>query len=292
MLCLSDMFGIKIDRRISSLAHSDSGNLAITSDECAYIFNPHGKLLNKVCGKFSMDDASYSNGRFGFINRDSYAYITDENGKLIKRIRTGDYYNRAITMTPDGFMVCGRKCAFFDFSGNKIWSVELDFSPYGRPAFHNGYWYVPGSLYELFIVKDGSIIKKIPLKGDVLSVATCGDYLAVSTMFYIYLYRLDDPENPEEIWKINKVGEEKLTNNKQVAFSPDCKYIAVANTNERKLLLFKINGELALSRWYGPIGRVTLVDWRRDILAVGIDPRLVSVFRIGYPAIKFPALKL
>ncbi len=40
-----------------------------------------------------MDGASYSNGRFGFINFDDYAYITDENGNLIKKVHVGVVYN-------------------------------------------------------------------------------------------------------------------------------------------------------------------------------------------------------
>ena len=281
MICLSRIWSYETGDMIHGLAFSSNGNLGAAShDGCAYIFDPNGNLLNRVCGNDWMVGASYSNGRFGFINNDGYAYITDENGNLIKKIHIGYDYNQAITMTPNGFVACGDRCAFFDFNGDKLWDMDVK-AVLNGPSYYQGYWYVANfDSNKLLIIKDGSIVKEISYDELAFDTAICDKYLAVSTYSYLYLYDLSNPKNPREIW--NRGGSNWTY---QVAFSPDCKYIAVADTSNHKLKIYDINGNLILEKKYD--AEVWSVAWWRDRIAVGLDDGTMYVYRKRSPHIKF-----
>ena len=291
MNCLTRFWSFntnKITKRIHGLAFSSNGNLGAAShDGCAYIFDPNGNLLNRVCGNDWMVGASYSNGRFGFINNDGYAYITDENGNLIKKIHIGYDYDYLITMTPNGFMACKWMCAFFDFKGNKLWDMVID-HVYNGPSYYKGYWYVADN-YKLLIIKDGKKVAKIVKRilyeyndgyESVRDTAVCGRYLAVLTDLHLYLYNLRKPKNPREIW--NK-GELEMP--KEITFSSDCKYIAVAGDDDNKLKIYDIRGNLVLDKSFGSY--IISVAWWRDRIAVGLLDGRMYVYREGSPRIKF-----
>jgi len=239
-----ELYKIKFDKSIYDITFSDNGNLGVTSD-CAYVFDQSGYLLNKICGKYGMHDASYCCGRFGFINSDFHAYITDQNGNLIKKVYVGDKYYNAITMTEDGFVACRRKCALFDFNGNKLWDVNVGRVENG-PSYYKGYWYVADwGLGKLLIIKDGKIIKKIHYGKIANDTAVCGKYLAVSTEHHLYLYDISDPENPKEIWKVGGFNVAR-----QVAFYSNCRHIAVTDKYNKKLKIYNINGDLLFEMEY------------------------------------------
>jgi len=275
MLCLAQLWSYKAENRVWSIAFSDNGNLGVASaGNCAFIFDPNGNLLNKVCGNSGMADASYSNGRFGFINWDDYAYITDENGNLIKKVYVGDYYDEAITMTSNGFVACYSECAFFDFDGNKIWDVDVGEVENG-PSYHKGYWYVADWAWnKILVIKDGSIVKEISYGEYTWDTAVCDNYLAVSTRYHLYLHDLSDPRNPREIW--NRGGFDSAF---QVAFSPNCKYIAVADRYNHKLKIYDINGNLVLEKGYDD--EVWSVAWWMDRVAVGLADGTLHTYRIN-----------
>ena len=281
-LSLTQLWSYNAGGTIEGLAFSDNGNLGASSwDNCAYIFDPNGKLLNKVCGIGDMDDASYSNGRFGFINHDDYAYITDERGNLIKKIHVGDAYDSAITMTSNGFVACWSRCALFDFNGNELWDVDVGRVENG-PSYYKGYWYVADIDWKkLLIIKDGSIVKEINYGENALDTAVCGKYLAVSTATHLYLYDLSDPTNPREIWKRGGLSGCGGNGCLRVTFSPDCKYIAVADTNNYKLKIYDINGNLVLEKEYD--NEVWSVAWWMDRIAVGLNDGGIYVYKVeGY----------
>jgi len=141
-MSLFQLWHYKAGGLIEGLAFSDNGHLgAASNDDCAYVFDPNGNLLNKVCGNDGMSDASYCCGRFGFVNLDNYTYITDQNGNLIKKMYVGYDYDNAITMTEDGFVACHYRCALFDLNGNKLWDLDVGWVGNG-PSHYNGYWYV------------------------------------------------------------------------------------------------------------------------------------------------------
>jgi len=265
-----ELYSIELENIVHSLAISDNGHLGATSwDNCAYVFHPNGKLLNKICGKYGiydekygMYDISYCCGRFGFVNLDDYVYITDENGNLIKKINVGHDYKEAITMTEDGFVACRYKCALFNFNGNKFWDLEVGHVVNG-PSHYNSYWYVADKGWlKLLIVKNGSVVNEIEYNEWAYDTAVCGKYLAVSTFSYLYLYDLSDPENPKEIWKV-----EGFYGARQIAFSPNCWSIFVADKEGKKLKIFGINGRQTYEIDYE--GDVFSVASRNGWIAVG-----------------------
>ena len=283
MICLSRIWSYETGDAIQGLAFSDNGNLGTSpQNKCAYILDPDGKLLNKVCGEKKMAGASYSNGRFGFINVDGHVYITDENGNLIRKIHVGNDYKHSITMTPNGFVACGDRCAFFDFNGDKLWDVDVLWVENG-PSYYQGYWYA-ADWNKLLIIKDGKVVKRIEYGEDSFNTAVCGKYLAVSTKYHLYFYDLSNPKNPREIWKV-----EGFNLASQVAFNPDCKYMAVADNDNQKLKIYDINGNLVLEKKYDTY--VISVAWWKDRIAVGPWNGRIYVYRVGFPSMEFPILE-
>jgi len=285
MLCLDLLWSYEVGSTINGLAFSDNGNLGVSSwNKCAYTLNPNGNFLNKVCGNGFMYDVSYSDGRFGLINFDGHAYITDENGNLIKKVHVGSDYDHAITMTPNGFVACLNKCAFFDFDGNKLWDVDVGGVTNG-PSYYKGYWYVADlSWNKLLIIKDDSIVRKISYGEGAYDTAVCGNYLAVSTHYHLYLYDLKDPRDPKEIWKIGK-----FSNAKQVVFSQNCKHVAVADSYSDKLKIYDIDGNPVLEITYRD--SVGSVAWRRNKLAVGLNDGKIYAHEVSQLLMKFLAVE-
>jgi len=259
---------IKMRDSVVSLAFSDNLNLGVASrNSCAHVFDRNGNLLNRVCGGDYMNDVSYCCGKFGFVNYDGYAYITDQNGDLVKKIHVRDDYDMAITMTKDGFVACCYRCALFDFNGNKIWDLDVERVDNG-PSRYQGYWYVADWYRnKLLIVKEGEIIKEIYYDEEAYDTAVCGKYLAVGTKHNLYLYDISNPTNPKELWKVGG-----FKSALQVTFSPDCKYIAVADKYNKKLKIFNIEGDLILEKEYQ--NRVYSVAWKNDRIAVGTETDL------------------
>ena len=280
MLCLSELWTRKIGGSIEALTYDDNGNLGVASnDGCAYIFDSDGNLLNKICGDGWMNNASYSNGRFGFINWDGYAYITDENGNLMFKVYVGDDYTYAITMTSNGFVACGYRCAFFDFDGDKLWDVDVGEVDNG-PVRHKGYWYMADGYWgKLLIVKGGKIIKEINYGEDAYATAVCDKYLAVSTYSHLYLYDLNNPANPKEIWK---VGGFKLAY--RVVFDPNCKCMVVADTGNHKLKVYSAFRIPVYKKYYGSSNNdeVWSLAYWRDRMAVGLYDGRICVYKVIY----------
>ena len=276
---LVQLWHYEVGDKIYDLTFSDNGHLGATSwDHCAYVFNQNGKLLNKVCGNGVMNGASYCCGRFGFINDDGYVYITDKDGNLIKRVDVEEDYSNVITMTEDGFVACWKRCAFFNFNGNKLWDLMVGDIENG-PSYHNGYWYVADTWGKLLIVKDGNVISEISYGDLTEDTAVCGNYLVVSTDSHLYLYNIDNPADPKEIWKVEEFN---LAN--QVVFSPDCKHIAVTEIKNHKLKILDIEGNLVLEKEYNQYedwrDQVWAVAWWRDRLAVGLGDEDIYVYKV------------
>jgi len=276
------MFGplkiIKMKNVVWSFTFSDKGNLGIVSDKCGYVFDRNGSLLNRVCGNNNMNDVSYCCGKFGFVNWDGYVYITDENGKLIKKVHVGEDYDKAITMTKDGFVACEWGCAFFDFNGNKLWVSDVG-NVGSSPSYYKGYWYVTGKWSDdnnnwqdkLLIMKDGNVVNDISYYEWAHDTAVCGKYLAVSTETHLYLYDLSDPKNPKEIWKVGGFDWAR-----QVAFSPDCEYIAATDARNHKLKIYNVKGDLIFEKEY--YDNVISVAWKNGRMAVDVGTDLIIYF--------------
>ncbi|ALU11727.1 hypothetical protein EYM_04150 [Ignicoccus islandicus DSM 13165] len=250
---------------IGDMALSSNGNLGIASwDNCAYIVDPNGNLLGKKCGRYSMDGAGYSNGVFGFVNLDDYVYLFYENGTFWKKIAVGDSHDTAIVLFDKGFIACDGYCAKYDFNGNKYWDTNVG-GEVQDVVVHKGYVYAANhGSYKLQILDldTGEIVKEISYDYYTGSVNACGNYLAVIAD-ELYVYDISDPVNPRLLWK--SVGLNVGWGEHTPAFSPDCKYIAVADTRNM-LNIFDINGDVVYSKY---MGGTWSVAWWRDRLAVG-----------------------
>ena len=261
---LHEGWSYEIGDKVRALAFSDSGLLGVASwNSCVYIFDQDGKLLNKECGLGWMTDASCSGEVFGFTNASGYAYLF-KGSAFWKEVKVGNYYSSAIAVLSDGFIVCGWRCALFDFSGNRKWDATVKYVV-NSPAVSEEYAYVADG-YALRILKlsDGSEVREISSEEYAWNTAVCRNYLAVGTSSHLYLYDISDPESPAELWKAGG-----FVTVWDIAFSPDCRYVAVADANNQELRIFGINGRLILEKKYG--APVTAVAWWEDKIAVGLS---------------------
>ncbi|ALU11573.1 hypothetical protein EYM_02635 [Ignicoccus islandicus DSM 13165] len=271
------------------IAFSEDGKMGIAPawDGCAHILDPDGNLINKFCGKSSMDDVSYLNNKFGFVNFDGYAYILNPDGTLWKKIYVGSDYGEAIVMLPNGFIACWYRCAYFDFNGNEHWDINVGVVEY-RPSVYNNYIYIADMSWDKLIVVElnsGNIVKEITYDEPVDDTAVCGKYLAVTTDHYLYLYEIDDPLNPRELWKASGFDNSGSYERGGIAFSPDCRYLAVADRGNNELKLFNVRGELVLTKEF-PSG-VWSVAWWNDRIAIGLGNHEVHVYKLeGYTPTK------
>ena len=273
---LKELWSYKTGDAVVGLAFSTNGNLgAASADDYYYVFDPKGGLLNKKCGSWEMEDASFSNDKFGFVNDDNHVYITNEDGSLWKEIYVGYDYKETITMLPDGFIACQDRCAYFDFNGNMKWDMDVGWVDNG-PSVYNGYVYVADiDDKKLLILKlsDGSKVNGIYYGEEARDTAVCGNYLAVVTNHHLYLYDLSDPANPREVWSVGGIND-----GWQAAFSPDCRYVAIADRDGRKLRIYDLQGNEVLKKSYGT--SVTAIAWFRDRIAVGLYNGEIYVYKL------------
>ncbi len=265
---LIESWHFKANAPVVSLTFSDDGILGVASwDRCVYFFNQDGSVIRELCVGSAINDISYCCGKFGFVTMTGYAYITDNYGNLLKEFNVG-YYYEAITLLPDGFIVCASWCALFDFYGNKEWVTPVGYVLNG-PAVVNGYVYAPGAYLFIIRLSDGERVKSIDVGDTFIDTAVCGNKLAALASHHLYLYDLSDPLNPVEIWSTDEI-----VYGSQVAFSPGCNYIAVADDGGHELKVFNSSGTLVFEKKYDIYGdlddRVLSVAWWGDKLAVGL----------------------
>lgn len=279
----------KTKDRIMSLVFTEDGYLgAASKDGCAYVFNPNGTLISKVCGDGDMLYASYSDGTFAFINADGYVYFVNKQGELTEKINVGSSY-ATISITPYGFIVCGYSCTYFDHNGNIVWNTDIGYT-YNDPAYYNGYWFVADSWGKLVVIDNstGIIVAERVYNSDYpIDVARCNNYLALTTSGDLYLYKVNVTDT-DEIY-LDLLWRKDVGTPTQVSFSADCRYVAVANTWNEEYLIYDIEGNLLLDyRYYEDIDAsdyndymVTSIAWYGNTtLAVGLNDGEIHVYKI------------
>jgi hypothetical protein len=251
-------------------------------------FDSNGNLIKSKCGSDEMTDASYSNGIFAFTNYDDYVYLYDASRRTWTYVYVGDEYDDAITILPNGdFIACQTRCAYFrklwwsrwGSEWSKKWDVDVGKVVNGPAVYNNSYAYIPDTYGKVLIVNIGSGRKEAEMSfaGKVYDVAICKNYLAVSTENSLYLYKISNPTDPTSLWRV-----EGFNDAVSVTFSPDCKYIAVADSKNAKVKVYDINGNMILEKEIGTFRhpKPLSVAWWFNRLAVGYDGYKES-FAIG-----------
>ncbi len=273
---LSELWSYNVVGPVYGLAFSDDGLLGVASwDGKAYILDPRGRVLKIMKAYESLRDASYSSGKFAFVSHDNYVNITEKGTLVSKRYYVGPEMNEAVTVTDKGFMACWTKCAFYSFNGSALWDINSTWGVKNGPAYSSGYWYIADwDGEQLLIVKDGKLLNIIKYDEWSYDVAACGSRLAVTTSSNLYLYDLSDPTEPKELWKRGGFAEAY-----QLAFSPNCKYVAVVDVGKRELEVYGSDGKM--------LTRVSLesapysVAWWGDEIATGLENGKVIVFKFS-----------
>jgi len=267
------------------IALSDDGHLAAIDGKYIVFFDRTGRRINTVRGYLLEDNISYCCGRYGTINSCGEVFIYDTSGNLIKTLTTVYGFHGMMSLAPDGFLVCGTfSCRMFSYDGKMSWEVQEVYTP-NEPAHCCGYWYIPNSRYKstVMVVRRGDVLNEItdPISS-IVDLAACGYYLAVATSVTLYLYDLSDPLEPELIWW------RKFGTIRQVAFSPDCTYLAVADEAAGSIKVVGVSGhkqaELLLVRpkmWYDRT--VVSVDWRGGIIAAGTEDGKIYALSGSFP---------
>ena len=267
---LEPLWSFRSEGYVYGLAFSDSGRLGVaSSDGHAYIIQPNGELIFQGHSYLPMYAVSHCCGKFGFLDSGVTVFVIYDDGYVDGKINIDKlykpYYYSGVTLSQDGVMVCAHGCGFFDFRGRKIWEIRhsLPLVEHG-PSYYQGYWYI-AAWFSLDIVKDGHEVNSIDHKDFTriyIDTAICDKYLAVTTEKHLILYDISDPENPREIWNVDGFDYAR-----DVAFRPDCRYIAVADMDNRKLKIYDINGNFVEDWSFDD--KVCSVAWWNDIIAVG-----------------------
>ncbi|UXD22569.1 hypothetical protein IPA_06310 [Ignicoccus pacificus DSM 13166] len=294
-LCL--FWTYKTGNSVNELAFSEDGHLGVAAGSCAYILDQNGNLVSKYCEIGAMSDVSYCCDKFGFINWNGNAYIYDLINGTWGRIYVGDGYDHAITMLKDGFLAGDYNLAYFKFDGSKKWDMSMNYiTNYlgNGPAVYKEYVYVPrygwfhwgeGAL-TILKLSNGSEVKSILFNENVWDAQVCGKYLALGTAHHVILYDISDPTNPRLLWgfggmatRCNGVG---CGGARNVAFSPDRRYLISTNVEDKKIHIFNIQaGKQVLERLFEDW--VISVSWWRDRIAVGLRNGIVYVFKFIKP---------
>ncbi|UXD22203.1 hypothetical protein IPA_02555 [Ignicoccus pacificus DSM 13166] len=275
--------------KVYATTFSNNGELGVATRRCAYVFNEDGKLIARECGGGRMSDVSYCCNKFGFVNRNDRAYIYDMKRGAWDQIRVGYSHHWAITILQEGFLVGRSKLAYFTFDGSKIWDVEIPWIPHG-PAVYGKYIYVPRfewhsegiNALTILELPSGDELRTITFDEKVRDVQVCGRYLALSTIHHIHLYNLNDPIDPELLWKRGGIASRCIREGcggaVSVAFSSNCKYILGADYDDKRIHIFDINGNKILEREFESY--VLSVAWQQDKIAIGLGNGRVYIFEV------------
>jgi hypothetical protein len=261
----------------------EDGTLGVGAQNCIFVLDSMLRVLDKRCGEKAVVDASHSNGVFAFVSMDEHVHLF-RSGKYWRSVKVGDELTNAVAVLPDGFIACYKKCARFTFDGEKLWEISV-----GRVgnevAVRGEHAYVglldgrfpPPVTTELLILdlKSGRKLGRVEHEGNTYSVASCGDYLAVGTLWHLYLHDISDPARPRVLWKA-----EGFSGVASIAFSPGCAGLAVADHSNKKLKLFTAGGRLFGERKYRDV--TWQVSWGAHMLAVETEAK-IYIYRFTSP---------
>ncbi|ALU12756.1 hypothetical protein EYM_07180 [Ignicoccus islandicus DSM 13165] len=253
----------------SKIVLSENDVVGVACGSCFYMLDSDGNLIMRKCVAGYVDDISYSNGTFAVLSAGN-VLLYNEDGVLIQKLNLGWQFSGGIYLHNNTIIACGSKCGKFDLDGNADWETNIDGYVISVSA-SNDYVYainIEKDRLEILSLKDGSIVSEISSHDDFYEVDSCNNLVAVIGSSGMYVYKVGDNG------RARKVGEiEGFVND--AAFSPNCKYIAVASPSS--LELFLPNGDMVYSKSSFTISSIkyissiTNVDWKNDKMALSLS---------------------
>ncbi len=198
--------------------------------------------------------------------KDDFFFLT-WSGRVLTRnntLRLGEAYNRGLKVLDNTLIACGKKCGEFDFSGNALWDTYIGWTDSSPDAFEDYIYVADHNRNSLLIIRKGKVVNKIKYNEGAWSVALCNKTLAVTTDTSLFIYRLEDPERPEELIALNGFGLAW-----RPAFSKDCNALAVLDRFKRNLLIVNNDGKVisTVSTSSDP----TALDWGENLVVGQFD---------------------
>ncbi len=226
------------------------------------------ETILRLSGNFVSTD-SYSNV-FAFVDVDGNVFLYDVLNKVSASFRVPTRYAYALRLTTNGVLLCWEGCYFYAFQGEPLWGIEAK-GVFGKPSGYSTF-YIPDALANrVYKVKNGIVIKNVTTDLP-LSVASCGGLVAVGSWSSVKLF--DD--------SLNSIGEfYGFKRVKALAFSPDCKYLVVADSLNDRVVIMDTSGKVIRELKYSV--PVNALSWKGDVMVVGLDNGRVIVYKVeGY----------
>ncbi|UXD22723.1 hypothetical protein IPA_07695 [Ignicoccus pacificus DSM 13166] len=262
---------VKLDTMGWDLKLDDEGMKAIIvgRSNCVYIVSVFGEILSKICrdGK-EFRGVDYYNDIFAAVDWNGHLILMDRNNRVLSELMVPSSFTIYL-LSNGNVLACGAsKCALV--KGRKIiWSLRGWYE--GYPALFNEYLVLPEAFNKSIKIidrKSGVLIKEIRLGEIAWDADACEDMLLVSTENSIFAFN----KKFEIVKEI--VG---LNGGWRVSFSANCKYFAVSDYNNKRLLIFDRNFNKVIEKRYP--SRVLGLDWKNSTLVLGLEDGTVYFYK-------------
>ena len=268
---LTLLWVLSVTNFIKEVTMSNSTIALATYDGCIYLYSVNSTLIKRDCLDYRFFGVDYCCNRFAFISSKRIV-ITDEKGNIINEIKIPWMYGMSVKLTQRGVLACYNYCAFYSWDGKLLWKVDVPDSSLGKIAY-NGTFFVPTAVFaeciakgvapsHIAIIKDGRMIKDLVFNETLLGADSCNDTIAVGGTKLLLIKK----------GRVIELGKYKLI--WDLAFSPDCKYIAVSDVNGLKIVDLK--GNVIKEVKIKPTG----VAWVNNLIAVGDAYGKLYLFKV------------
>ncbi|ALU12297.1 hypothetical protein EYM_02190 [Ignicoccus islandicus DSM 13165] len=284
----------KVDGTIVSAAVSDSGTLAVLTDrDLVYLFDRYGNFIAKVNVYGDISDIVYNKGLFIVMEPEGdKLWLIYENGSLWKTLTIQDASVYRAETTDYGILLYGSDIKLVDLNGSTKWTITLRYPHEATAGAVRGkYFYYSllpvGKIYVLDLENGRNVAESsFNLGGRFTAVAmtTCGNYLAVLTLTNLYLMDISKVV-PSVVWESSEAGGEPF---EKIAFSPDCRYIAVGDVDTGRLKVFDITGKLVFTK---VVPNTFFVFWQNNNL-FAVTPGEIYAFTVDESALSPPTPSL